>query len=188
MQLELEIIEFQDKSTLRCVAGCGKCYANPEINASPLEFLPWAFYLFLNGKAETVLSVLFKTDISTCYIFNPLSLLEINRGNCSNYQYRGLICRLFGFGANKDKYERYRLSTCKIIKDGQKEAFESTSIAINDGLAVPIFTDYYMRLSQIDFRLGNIILPINKALIFAIQEVLQYYAYRPMPNGYNNCA
>lgn len=35
-----------------------------------------------------------------------------------------------------------------------------------------------MQLNQIDFNLGNIILPINKALKMALEEVLQYYAYR----------
>ena len=187
-KLELEIALFQESSTLGCVAGCGKCCTNPEIDASPLEFLPWAFHLFLNGNAENVLLDLKNSSKSICYIYNPLSLLDSNKGNCSAYQYRGLICRLFGFGANKDKYGQYRMSTCKIIKENQKEAFEITSKAINDGLAIPIFTDYYMNLSQIDFKLGNIILPINQALVFAIEEVLQYYAYRPMPNGYNNCA
>lgn len=187
-KLEVEIAHFQESSTLGCVAGCGKCCTNPEIDASPLEFLPWAFHLYLNGQAENVLSALNANPSSLCYIYNPLSLLDSNKGNCSEYQYRGLICRLFGFGANKDKYGQYRISTCKIIKENQKDAFEKTSKAINDGLAVPVFTDYYMNLSQIDFRLGNLILPINKALVYAIEEVLQYYAYRPMPNGYNNCA
>jgi hypothetical protein len=45
-----------------------------------------------------------------------------------------------------------------------------------------------MNLSQIDHHLGNIILPVNKALKYAIEEVLQYYAYRPLPNGFKNIA
>ncbi|NHN24219.1 YkgJ family cysteine cluster protein [Flavobacterium jejuense] len=187
-KLELEITEFQSHTKLSCLTGCGKCCTNPEIDASPLEFLPWAFHIYLNGNAEKILRDLNNRATSTCYIYNPLSLLDKNNGNCSEYKYRGLICRLFGFGANKDKYGQYRLATCKIIKEGQKENFEKSSEAINNGLSVPIFTDYYMNLSQIDFRLGNQIVPINKALQFAIEEVLQYYSYRPMPNGFHNCA
>ena len=55
---------------------------------------------------------------------------------------------------------------------------------MKNGLYVPIFTDYYMNLNQIDFRMGNVILPINKAMKAAIEEVLQYYAYRPFPEGH----
>ena len=186
--LDVEIKEFQSHTKLSCVAGCGKCCNHPEIDASPLEFLPWAFHLFLNGEAEKVLNTLNKSDVNRCFIYNPLSLLDKNKGNCSSYQYRGLICRLFGFGANTDKYGQLRLATCKIIKEEQAENYNKSTELINKGLPVPIFTDYYMNLSQIDFQLGNVIVPINKALKLAIEEVLQYYAYRPMPNGHFNCA
>ena len=187
-KLDVEISEFRGHTKLSCVAGCGKCCNHPEIDASPLEFLPWAFHLFLNGEAENVLQKLTKETSVACYIYKPLSLLNGDNGKCSNYQYRGLICRLFGFGANTDKYGQLRLATCKIIKDGQAENYDKSTELINNGLPVPIFTDYYMNLSQIDFQLGNVIVPINKALKLAIEEVLQYYAYRPMPNGHFNCA
>jgi len=186
--LDVEIKEFQSHTKLSCVAGCGKCCNHPEIDASPLEFLPWAFHLFLNGEAEKVLTTLNQSTVNRCFIYNPLSLLDKNKGNCNSYQYRGLICRLFGFGANTDKYGQLRLATCKIIKEGQAENYNKSTELINKGLPVPIFTDYYMNLSQIDFQLGNVIVPINKALKLAIEEVLQYYAYRPMPNGHFNCA
>ena len=75
-----------------------------------------------------------------------------------------------------------RLATCKIIKEGQADKYNSTAEAITKGLNVPIFTAYYMQLNQIDFRLGNIMLPVNKALKMALEEVLQYYAYRPFPD------
>jgi len=93
-----------------------------------------------------------------------------------------LICRLFGFSANTDKYGQLRLATCKIIKEGQSEKFEAISESISKGLKVPIFTEYYMRLNQIDFRLGNMILPVNKALKVALEEVLRYYEYRASTN------
>lgn len=187
-KLDLEINTLQTETKLHCNAGCGKCCTKLDIEASPLEFLPWAFHIFLNGDAEKVLDELEIKTSTICHIYNPLTLLDKVNGSCSNYPYRGLICRLFGYAATKDKYGQLRLATCKIIKTEQVENFKNASNLIQNGLPVPIFTDYYMNLSQIDFHLGNIILPINKALKYAIEEVLQYYAYRPLPNGFKNIA
>ena len=178
-QLEQETAQFQKVSGIGCVAGCGKCCTNPDVEASPLEFIPWAFHLFLKGEAENTLALLNSETKAQCHIYKPTGV--INKGSCGDYKYRGLICRLFGYGANKDKYGKLRLATCKIIKEGQTEKYEATTEAISKGLSVPIFTDYYMRLNQIDFHMGNIILPVNKALKMALEEVLQYYAYRPFP-------
>ena len=182
-QLEKEISGFQSHTKLHCVTGCGKCCTKPDIDASPLEFLPWAFHLFLLGKAEETLDTLKERSATQCFLYNPVSLLGGNNGSCGQYKYRGLICRLFGYGASRDKMGQLRLATCKIIKEGQQENYQKASQDISNGLPVPIFMDYYMNLSQIDFRMGNIIVPINRALILAIEEVLQYYAYRPFPGG-----
>jgi F-type H+-transporting ATPase subunit alpha len=86
---------------------------------------------------------------------------------------------LFGFGASRNKYGNLRLATCKIIKEGQAENYNATVEAISNGMNVPIFTEYYMKLSQIDYQMGNKIMPVNKALKRALEEVLQYYHYRP---------
>jgi Fe-S-cluster containining protein len=179
-QLEQETVQFEKASGLGCVPGCGKCCAHPNIEASPLEFLPWAFHLFLNGEIEKTLQILKKSKSSACIIYKPLSIID--QGRCNSYKYRGLICRLFGFAANTDKYGVLRLATCKIIKDGQADKYNSAAEAITKGLYVPVFTEYYMQLNQIDFRLGNIILPVNEALKMALEEVLLYYAYRPFPD------
>lgn len=182
-QLEIEISKFQSHTKLHCAAGCGKCCTKPDIDASPLEFLPWAFHLFMTGKAEETLETLKERSNTQCFLYNPVSLLGGDNGSCGHYKYRGLICRLFGYGASRDKIGQLRLATCKIIKEGQQENYLKASDEIGKDLYVPIFTDYYMNLSQIDFKLGNIILPINQAFIMAIEEVLQYYAYRPFPGG-----
>ena len=182
--LDLEIATFQSQTGLGCKAGCGKCCTHPDIDASPLEFLPWAFQLFLNGKAESTLEELRISESSICPLYRPLSVLDSNSGRCGDYKYRGLICRLFGYGASRDKMGELRLATCKIIKENQADLYENSKVAMKNGLYVPIFTDYYMNLNQIDFRMGNVILPINKAMKAAIEEVLQYYAYRPFPEGH----
>jgi|TARA_R110002033_G_scaffold112351_2_gene157685 hypothetical protein len=182
--LDLEIATFQSQTGLGCKAGCGKCCTHPDIDASPLEFLPWAFQLFLNGKAESTLEELRISESAICPLYRPLSVLDSTSGRCGDYKYRGLICRLFGYGASRDKMGELRLATCKIIKENQADLYENSKVAMKNGLYVPIFTDYYMNLNQIDFRMGNVILPINKAMKAAIEEVLQYYAYRPFPEGH----
>jgi Fe-S-cluster containining protein len=187
-KLEHEIEHFQSESKLHCILGCGKCCTTPDIDASPLEFLPWAFHLFLNGKAEETLEELNKKTNLSCHLYRPLTIVDNNSGSCSNYVYRGLICRLFGYAASRDKYGKLRLATCKIIKENQQENYLNTVEAISNGLYVPIFSDYYMNLSQIDYGLGTLILPINQALKRAIEEVLQYYAYRPFPGGLEQIA
>ena len=182
--LEIEITAFQKETKLSCLAGCGRCCTHPELDASPLEFLPWAFDLFLNGKAEETLEKLNQNTAVTCFLYQPKSLAELTSGSCGNYQYRALICRLFGFGASTDKYGKLRIATCTIIKESQADNFNKANVLINNGIPVPIFTDYYMKLSQINFQLGNVIVPINKALKLAIEEVLHYYAYRDFPENY----
>lgn len=187
-RLEKEITAFQSQTELQCRNGCGKCCSTPDIVASPLEFLPWALHLFLNGKAEEMLLELHHKSDGNCHLYRPLAVLERHNGSCSTYRYRGLICRLFGYAASRDKYGKLRLATCKIIKEEQQEHFTAAEQAIGKGLYVPIFSDYYMQLSQIDNRLATTLLPINQALKIAIEEILHYYAYRPFPGGQENSA
>lgn len=187
-KLDIELSLFQSKTSLHCIAGCGKCCTTPSIDASPLEFLPWAFDLFLNHKAEEMLEELNRKTATLCHLYIPLNSVDRNIGKCSNYKYRGLICRLFGYAASTDQYGKLRLATCKIIKENQQENYKNTSKAINEDLYVPIFSDYYMNLAQIDFKLTKTLLPINEALKAAIEEVLHYYAYRPFPSELKNTA
>jgi Fe-S-cluster containining protein len=187
-RLENEITNFKSETNIHCLTGCGQCCSKPDINASPLEFLPWAFYLFLNGKAEAVLEELNTKTATFCHLYQSLSTTDNKNGRCTDYKYRGLICRLFGYAASRDKYGKLRLATCKIIKENQQENYDNTEEAISKGLYVPIFSDYYMRLTSIDNRLATTLLPINESLKMAIEEVLHYYAYRPFPGGLENIA
>lgn len=184
-QLDQETAAFQNTTGIQCLSGCGRCCTYPDIEASPLEFLPLAFHLFLTGEADKMLQTLRELQTTICVNYKPLSIID--QGHCKTYRYRGLICRLFGYGANTDKYGKLRLATCKVIKEGQAENFGSASEKITQGLPVPIFTEYYMQLNQIDFRLGNIIVPVNKVLRLALEEVLQYFAYRPLPLSDKEC-
>lgn len=173
--LDLSISSFQTTSTLHCPSGCGKCCFKPDIDATILEFLPFAFHLYKEGKAEVWHEKLKENDSSICLILNPT---REGAGLCSEYPHRGLICRLFGYSARTNKYGRHELITCTVIKTGQATAYEEAEQQIEEGGKVPVMTDYYMQLHAIDFELTRDYYPINKAIQKAIETVLQHYAYR----------
>ncbi|SNR42635.1 Fe-S-cluster containining protein [Maribacter sedimenticola] len=182
-QLEKEVGSFQKSTGLGCVAGCGKCCTKPDINATALEFLPFAYSLFKNGEAELYLDQL-NNDRSTtlCPILNSiLSPGEI--GFCSDYAHRGLICRLFGFSAMLHKNNKPTLVTCKPIKEGKPEAVLHAERHIAANKNYPLISDYYMQLRSIDASLGEELYPIRIAIAKAINAVLGYYAYRRPPRG-----
>jgi hypothetical protein len=141
-----------------------------------LEFLPFAHYLYKNDQAFEWLEKIKTTDNpELCVILNPLS---DSAGMCSEYPYRGLICRLFGYSARTNKYGKKELVTCQIIKSEQSAQFELAKERIESEGDVPLMSNYYMQLHAIDFTLAQQFLPINEAIKRAIETILHYYAYR----------
>jgi uncharacterized protein len=173
--LDREIASFQSWSHLHCQWGCGKCCYKADIEASALEFLPFALHLYQEGKAFEWLEKIEQTDSSICLILNPT---QGGAGLCSEYKHRGLICRLFGYSARTNKYGKKELVTCQIIKTEQVDNYTKAAIAVEQGEAIPVMNQFYMQLHAIDFNLAQEFFPINKAIKRAIEIVLHYYAYR----------
>jgi uncharacterized protein len=173
--LDEEISAFQAATTLHCKFGCGKCCFKADLEATPVEFLPFAHYLYEKGIAYEWYERLKKSEAENCLILNPT---QSGAGLCSEYTHRGLICRLFGYSARVNKYGRKELVTCQIIKTEQKEAFEQSEKLISDGTPVPVMNQYYMQLHGIDPDLAREFYPINKAICRAVEVVMSYYAYR----------
>jgi Fe-S-cluster containining protein len=174
-KLDQEIAAFQTSSTLHCKFGCGKCCFKPDIEATILEFLPFAYHLHKNDLAFTWLENLRTSNSSICLILNPT---HSGAGLCSEYHHRGLICRLFGYSARTNKYGKPELVTCQVIKTEQTVAYDATVQKIDQGEAVPILSQYYMQLHAIDFELTREFFPINEAIKRAIETILHYFAYR----------
>ncbi|MGV8095751.1 MAG: YkgJ family cysteine cluster protein [Mangrovibacterium sp.] len=162
---------FSKAGGITCASRCHLCCLKKDITASPLEFFPFAYYLYKNGLAEAFYDRLEGLPPnSLCILFSSLG----NRpGGCTEYEYRGLICRLFGFSSGTNKSGQKRLITCKTIKD--TKAYQQLEPAHLD--KSPRATDYYMRLAAIDFTLANELLQINKAIKRAIEIVLTHYRY-----------
>ena len=173
-KLDKEIASFQSWSGMHCKFGCGKCCFKPDIEATILEFLPFAHYLYKENKAFEWLEKLKSNDSSICQILNPI---QSRAGLCTEYPYRGLICRLFGYSARTNKYAERELVTCQIIKTEQSENYQKAADKIALGNDVPMMNQYYMQLHAIDMDLTRDFYPINTAIQKAIETVLHHYAY-----------
>ncbi|SDJ82541.1 Fe-S-cluster containining protein [Catalinimonas alkaloidigena] len=176
--LEGELRQFQNQTPLRCLTGCGECCKKPDIEATVLEMIPLAYHWYQTGTAEAWLDRLETSDADPlCKLFNPFGTLQ-GKGNCEHYAYRGLVCRLFGFAANLNKYGKPLLATCKLLKEEKAEAYQQTQAWIDAGGRVPMIRDYYMKLYAIDPTLSEQRHPINTAIRLALEKVLLYYYYQ----------
>ena len=172
--LDAEVGQFQAATSLKCAPGCGKCCLKPNIEATPLEFLPLALHLYRQGRAWEWFERLKTADDGMCPVLTPTT--EAN-GRCSEYKHRGLICRLFGYSARANKHGVRELVTCTIVKD-QTAAYQEASRRINTDLTVPMINSYYMQLRGMNHELADVRIPVNIAIRKAIETVLHYYAYR----------
>lgn len=178
--LDREIKTFQNSSQIRCLEGCGKCCFKPDIEATPLEFLPLAFDLFLTRRIDEVYEDLSNNEKAYCHLFAPKPL-SLDKGSCGQYVYRGLICRLFGYSAMKAKNSERKYVTCKVIKESQPEKVEAVQAGLKQDGKIPMMSDFYYQIRSIDPDLGTNRYPINEAIKKAIEYVMHYYAYRRRP-------
>jgi Fe-S-cluster containining protein len=174
-QLDGEIAAFQSWSTLKCASGCGRCCYKPDIEATILEFIPFAHFLYTHDRAYEWLNTISSSSATICMILDPG---QTGVGLCSEYKHRGLICRLFGYSARTDKYNKAELVTCTVIKGEQTLAYESAALKVSKSAAIPVMNQFYMRLHGIDADLSREFFPINQAIKRAIEVILHYYAYR----------
>ncbi len=175
-ELEDEAKKFHAEAGMGCLSGCGFCCANPEVPATPLEFLPLAFDLHAKGLAEEVANQLaLQDEPGNCIVYRA-SKEDETKGLCGDYSSRGLICRLFGASARKNKYGLKDLITCKILKEEKSEAFQSVQTGINSELEIPMATAFYTRLKDVDESLTNQY-PINQAILMALELVLRFRFY-----------
>jgi uncharacterized protein len=175
-ELEQEAKKFHEEAEMGCLSGCGFCCANPQVPASPLEFIPLAFDLDKKNQAESILNELESQEKpGNCIVYRSQKEDE-TKGFCGNYSNRGLICRLFGASARKNKYGVKELITCKILKEAKKDAFELASTRINADLEIPMATAYYTRLKDVDESLSHQY-PVNEAIAIALGLVLTYKFY-----------
>ena len=174
--LDKDLNAFQTQANYACSAGCSKCCTSPNIEASILELLPYAFFLYKNNTAEIVYDRLLLNTSLICNLYQPLQT-ALRKGGCSDYPHRALICRLFGFSFTRNKTGDSTLLACATIKNAYPDLSESLNSKAQEGWPVPMATNYYNQLTDIDYNLSKEQYPINEAMRLAIEMVLNHYHY-----------
>ena len=176
--LEKETAKFSKQSGLSCLTNCDLCCRKKDLEANVLEFLPFAFYLYQNNLHEAALDLL-ETNPEHC-INLAKSQVPGKTAGCASYENRGLICRLFGSSAIRDKSDRLVVYTCSKIKNEYPEQFIKANERLNTNLHLPVITDVYSQIYFIDSLMAEDYNPINVSIRKAIEKVAYYFSNKPI--------
>lgn len=158
---------YQKQTGLSCLAGCGRCCMNPDIETSVLEMIPFALKVYDEGKLEEWLEKVQTDEQKICLLFAPRD--QVGLGSCSSYQERPSICRMFGVAGTFNKHHQKTLSLCKYIREDQPDLSAKTLNNISDD--APMIPEWFSQISSIDPELSRQRFPINIALQKALEKI-----------------
>ena len=163
---------YQNSTGWNCLSNCGRCCLNPEIEASLHEMIPMALAIYDEGKLDEWVDKLQTTNQDYCLAYLPGS--KEGEGKCSRYDQRPSVCRMFGVAGYKNKRNETTLSICKFIK----EKYNTTQSPDFDSHKPPQMTEWSFKLASIDQKLIQDRMPINQALMKALEKVSLYAEYQ----------
>lgn len=172
-EIDQKTARLQSAFGLRCPSLCGACCDNPKVEATVLEALPLAEEIYQRKEQEAVLVALEERRNQAdfrCVLYRANPGVP-GTGRCSYYEFRPLVCLLFGFACRRNKFGNLELSTCRIIKQRTPEAVLRAEAGISEGLDVPVYQDSFMRIASMDLGIGYRRLPINLALKEALERL-----------------
>lgn len=170
--MTIEFRRYQAESGLGCLAECGKCCLNPEIEATQLEMLPMALDLYDRGMALETLEQI-EQGRKNCVAYNPTSE-DGQKGFCRSYTQRPSICRMFGAAGYSNKQGKNSLSVCSLIKKAAPVQYEN---ALAQASLAPKMSAWSAKVLTLDPVLGAHLYPINEALKKMILKILMIASY-----------
>lgn len=175
-EIDQKIRRVKMATGMRCPARCGICCATMCVETTSLEALPLSYGIFMRDEAERVLAAIEeKTTLGEgpCVLFQS-DPIHMEMGRCSYYNFRPLICRMFGFAVRRNKHGRFELAPCRIMKERSPESIIRAETGLSEGLSIPVYQDSFMRIASLHPGMGYRRLPINQAL----KEALEYVYWR----------
>jgi Fe-S-cluster containining protein len=164
---------YQGATGLACLAGCGRCCMNPEIEASLYEMIPMALAIYDEGKLDEWVERLEAGGRDNCEAY--VSGARDGEGTCGRYNERPSVCRMFGVAGRYDKQGSVTLSICRYIREHHGVAEGPVNLPLAE---TPMMVDWSYRLAALEPKLIQEKLPINKALLKALQKVALYATYQ----------
>ncbi len=166
----------------KCPEGCGQCCntACNNIEASIVEMLPLCIHLY---EQNTYLMWLDKTNQNLCPFYET-ERTNHRIGCCAVYEYRPLVCRLFGFTFMTHKFGAIVPVACTTL---QKQYSAKKEIIAMYSSNLPHISSISMQSMMIDSVRGNRY-PINEAFQKAIEYVVLKMRFSNYDEDLNNIA
>ena len=169
---------FQNGSKLECLNGCGRCCFKEEIHCTPIELLPLALEIVRRGEADFFYEKAISNVKGYC-IFLDIKNLDSYQADCSEYEFRPIICRTFGVSARNGKKGKVDFSVCKTIKEHRSENYLRLLEKgyENNTPSIPYIDLSHRQLSVIDPQFLEETFHINTSFRIILEKVLMLNFY-----------
>lgn len=170
-RLDRRTRSFRRASGLACPAGCSYCCLSEEVEATVLEMLPLALRLRREGRLAGLLERLREEGTRSCALHSPQPLGP-SGGRCTQYPWRPILCRLFGFASAAGPAGEAELAVCRRMRSPGAAVTLGAAEAVRAGsLAAPAMRAWSLAVYRLDPALGSRLLPVNEALREALERV-----------------
>ena len=170
-EVDEEIANFRKELDLSCLNKCGLCCKNIQIEATVLECLPVADFLLKSNQVDKFFNESSESLSQKYCLFYQEEIPSQALGNCTQYELRPFICRLFGFAGQLNKFGQARFSLCKYLKYAKPDLSEIVEKKLKTVKIFPLFSRSFDLLYNIDPYLVQNRLPINLAIREAIEKL-----------------
>lgn len=168
---EAQTLSVALQTGVRCREKCGACCLSSGVETSPIEMISVVRRLREDGRLEESLKKAESLpERSPCVLYrhvegNPLE------GQCTVYEDRPLICRLFGFSGRIEKTGELQMAFCKFHKEDFPQQTQEARLIFEASEKIPpVMSTYRMSLkAAVPQDSLTQLMPINHALLKAAE-------------------
>jgi hypothetical protein len=114
----------------------------------------------LRGPIEDSVCILYTEEIQSGSV-----------GRCAAYEFRPLVCRLFGHSAAINKYGDKEILFCSGLKEKNDGRIEKLDSLIKGRGMIPVLSEYAIRSTMIEPVISRERFPLNVAIKKAIEFI-----------------